>query len=264
MPQQKAKLVDFHCHLDLYPDFEDLITRCDNAGIYTLAVTTTPRAWQRNNELAARTTHVRAALGLHPQLVAKIGAEIDLFEKFLPQARYVGEVGLDASPAHYASFDQQQAVFERVLRACASQGDKVLSVHSLRSASKVLDMVDRFLPAERGTVILHWFSGSKSEARRAAALGCWFSVNAQMLRNERMVEIIRSEMPSDRIITETDGPFTKTGKEPSRPADVPEAVRLLAVALGRDQIQQQAIILNNLRRLLERGPAHTPASMDRP
>ncbi|WP_316355217.1 Qat anti-phage system TatD family nuclease QatD [Devosia sp.] len=254
MGETISKLVDFHCHLDLYPDFEKLVSECDRRGVYTLAVTTTPMAWQRNNELAGRTTHVRAALGLHPQLVAKYAGEIELFEKLLPEAKYVGEVGLDASPAYYASFEQQRAVFERVLRACAAQGGKILSVHSVRSASKVLDMVEQFLPADRGTVILHWFSGSKSEARRAAALGCWFSVNAPMLRNERMMEIIRSEMPGERIITETDGPFTKAGKEPSRPSDVGEAVRLLGVLLGREQVQQQAIVLSNLRRLLESSP----------
>jgi TatD DNase family protein len=250
------KLVDFHCHLDLYPDFETLVAQCDRDGIYTLAVTTTPRAWQRNNELAGQTTHVRAALGLHPQLVAKHEAEIALFEDLLHQARYVGEVGLDASPAHYASFDQQLSVFERVLRACAAQGGKILSVHSVRSVTKVLDMVEQYMPADRGTVILHWFSGSKSEARRAAALGCWFSVNAPMLRNERMVEIIRAEMPDDRIITETDGPFTKSGKAPSKPADVEEAVRLLGAVLGRDELQQKGVVLNNLRRLLD--ISHTP------
>jgi TatD DNase family protein len=263
MAENVPKLVDFHCHLDLYPDFEKLVSECDRAGIYTLAVTTTPLAWQRNNELASRTTHVRAALGLHPQQVARYAAEIDLFEKLLPEAQYVGEVGLDASPAHYASFDQQRAVFERVLRACAAQGGKILSVHSVRSASKVLDMVEQLLPPDRGTVILHWFSGSKSEARRAAALGCWFSVNAQMLRNDRMVEIIATEMPGDRIITETDGPFVKSGKAPARPSDVQEAVRLLGPVLGRDHLQQQEVVLRNLRRLLEKTRSPSPLAAGR-
>ena len=53
------KLVDFHCHLDLYPDFGDLVRECDQYEVYTLAVTTTPRAWMRNQELASSTKHVR-------------------------------------------------------------------------------------------------------------------------------------------------------------------------------------------------------------
>ena len=73
-------LVDFHCHLDLYPDFEALVADCDERRIHTLAVTTTPRAWVRNRDLAARTRHVRAALGLHPQLVGERWREVDLWE----------------------------------------------------------------------------------------------------------------------------------------------------------------------------------------
>lgn len=37
-----AGLVDFHCHLDLYPDFPTAVQEAENAGVFTLAVTTTP------------------------------------------------------------------------------------------------------------------------------------------------------------------------------------------------------------------------------
>ena len=72
-----AFLVDFHCHLDLYPDHAAIVEECESRGVFTLAVTTTPRAWPRNNELASATRHVRAALGLHPQLV---GERADSFQ----------------------------------------------------------------------------------------------------------------------------------------------------------------------------------------
>ena len=91
-------LVDFHCHLDLYPDHAEAVARCEREGVFTLAVTTTPKAWPRNQELAAATRHVRAALGLHPQLVAERSHEIALWKELLPRTRYVGEVGLDAGP----------------------------------------------------------------------------------------------------------------------------------------------------------------------
>lgn len=89
------RLVDFHCHLDLYPDFEALVAESDRLGIFTLAVTTTPKAWSRNNELASSTKYVRAALGLHPQLVSERWREIDIWERLVGETRYVGEVGLD-------------------------------------------------------------------------------------------------------------------------------------------------------------------------
>lgn len=67
-----AGLVDFHCHLDLYPDYPTVVRETEKSGVFTLAVATTPQAWPRNHDLAQRTKHVRAALGLHPQLVAGV------------------------------------------------------------------------------------------------------------------------------------------------------------------------------------------------
>ena len=71
-------LVDFHCHLDLYSDFHAAVAEADAAKIYTLGVTTTPRAWPRNRSVTGRTNCVRAALGLHPQLVGDHANEVTL------------------------------------------------------------------------------------------------------------------------------------------------------------------------------------------
>ena len=178
----RPRWVDFHCHLDLYPDHEQLIRECDDAAIATLAVTTTPKAWARNVEMATGARHVRVALGLHPQLVAEREAEVELFAGLLSEARYVGEIGLDAGPRFYKSFDAQKRAFERILRMCAEQGGKILTVHSVRATAQVLQHLERFLPVDRGQVVLHWFTGSAAEARRAADLGCYFSVNSEMVR----------------------------------------------------------------------------------
>src|SRR3546814_18014264 len=45
--------VDFHTHLDLYPDLARAIAACDRKRVATLAVTTTPKAFERNVELSA-------------------------------------------------------------------------------------------------------------------------------------------------------------------------------------------------------------------
>jgi len=221
------KLVDFHCHLDLYPDFPEMVRECERLGIHTLTVTTTPRAWPRNRDLTASTRYVRAALGLHPQLAAERFEELATWESYLPEARYVGEVGLDAGPRYYASFDVQKRVFERVLRACAEAGGKILTVHSVRCAPAVLDMLERFLPRGRGRVVLHWFTGSRSDCRRAVGLGCFFSVNGEMLRSSRQRALL-AELPADRLLTETDGPFISVDGRPARPKDVSVTLGVLA------------------------------------
>lgn len=219
--------VDFHCHLDLYPDLEVAIAKAEAARIYTLTVTTTPKAWPRNHQLTRGTRYVRAALGLHPQLVAERANELTLWERHLPETCYVGEVGLDAGPRFYKSLDVQKQVFRSVLERCAEAGGKILTVHSVRSASMVLDMVERHLPPDRGVVVLHWFTGSKAEARRAADLGCYFSVNAEMTHSDRGRALI-ADLPIDRLLTETDGPFTQIDGRPTEPIDARVATEAIS------------------------------------
>jgi len=243
-------LVDLHCHLDLYPDHQAAVRDAEETGVFTLAVTTTPRAWPRNHELAQRTKYVRAALGLHPQLVAERASEIELWERYLPETRYVGEVGLDAGPRFYKSLDLQQQIFQHVLRRCAEAGDKIITIHSVRAVKEVLDHVESFLPRSRGKIVLHWFTGSKAEAQRALELGCYFSINAAMLRSGRHASMT-AVIPLDRLLTETDGPFTKTDERPSRPADVGVVVEALGRLHGMTASAIAATIRANLGALLD-------------
>jgi TatD DNase family protein len=241
--------VDFHCHLDLYPDHAALIRECDQSRIATLAVTTTPKAWMRNRELTADSPYVRIGLGLHPQLVAEREQEIALLEHYLPSARYVGEIGLDAGPSFYRSFEAQERVFTRILQACTEQGDKILSIHSVRSVAKVLGHLENTRLTENCNAVLHWFTGSASEARRAVELGCYFSVNEEMLRSPKHRKLV-SLLPIGRILTETDGPFVFHEGKAVRPRDVKRAVHEIAQIHHLSDADTAVRILHNLRSLV--------------
>jgi TatD DNase family protein len=245
-----GRMVDFHCHLDLYPDHASAISQAEAAGIYTLTVTTTPKAWPRNFELTRNNRYVRAALGFHPQLVAERLNELSLWEQYLPEARYVGEVGLDAGPRFYKSLEIQKKVFRTVLERCAELGGKILTVHSVRSTTAVLDMVEEYLPREQGIVVLHWFTGSRSEARRAVELGCYFSINLDMTRSERG-QLLITDLPVNRILTETDGPFTQVGGRPSQPSDVVATVDAIAKVRNSFSEVITSNVLSNLKNLLK-------------
>jgi TatD DNase family protein len=245
--------VDLHCHLDLYPDFVTAVQDAERACVYTLAVTTTPKAWPRNREVTQGTRYVRAALGLHPQLVHERGDEISLWDKYLAETRYIGEVGIDASPRYYHSLGKQKEVFEHVLRMSAQHGNKVLSVHSVRSARIVLDLVESHLPSSKGAVVLHWFSGSLSEARRAAELGCYFSINSQMLSNERGRRLVAS-LSVDRILTETDGPFTQIKERVACPSDVGQTVQAIAELQKFPAQEIKDLIAKNFKSILAAEP----------
>lgn len=240
----RPDFVDFHTHLDLYPDLATAISTCDRRRTATLTVTTTPKAFAGNRELAESSEFVRVGLGLHPQLVAERHGEIDLFEKLLPSSRYIGEVGLDSGPRHYRSLDLQKLIFERILRLCANAGGRILSVHSVRSAKAVLDMVEKHLPKARGVVVLHWFSGTAREARRGVELGCYFSVNERMLATSNGQRILH-EIPRDYLLTETDGPFVERDGRPIGAGDVQGALKAIATAKKENLLEVQDQIVRN-------------------
>lgn len=245
----RPELVDFHCHLDLYPDLAAAIEACDDRRTATLAVTTTPRAFAHNQQLARKSTFVRVALGFHPQLVGERENELDLFRQLLPETRYVGEVGLDAGPRFYRSFEAQVRVFKTVLQLCAAAGDKVLTVHSVRASKQVLDLIETTLPPTRGKVVLHWFTGSLADVRRGLDMGCFFSVNEAMLRSPRGCRLL-AEIPDDRILTETDGPFVERDGKSIGPGDVRQVLEVVATLRGLDPKKVQAQVVKNLTLLL--------------
>ena len=245
----KAQDVDFHCHLDLYPDHAAAVRDRENQRVFTLAVTTTPRAFPRNRDLCKGLKYVRAALGLHPQLVGDRAHELSVWKEYEASTRYVGEVGLDAGRRFYPTFDRQKEIFAEILTTSAKRGDKILSVHSVRCAKVVLDAIEAKLPVGRGRVVLHWFTGSPSEARRAVEMGCFFSVNDRMFDGERSRELVRS-LPRSRILTETDGPFAERTESPTRPMGVDRTVDSLAASFHLGREEMRALVLKNLKDLV--------------
>ncbi|PZP45528.1 MAG: hydrolase TatD [Azospirillum brasilense] len=239
-------MIDFHCHLDLYPDPRSTVAAARDGGHHVLSVTTTPRAWRGTSALAQGAPRIRTALGLHPQIAHERHGELALFEGLLAETRYVGEVGLDGSPELRPHQDVQRRCFDRILRACAKEGGRVMTVHSRRAAGAVLDAFENAPGA--GIMILHWFSGSRRELDRAVRLGCWFSVGPAMVRSQRGMDLLAA-MPRDRVLTETDGPFASGGNGPLQPGEVSAAVVACQAAWGIPADETTRHMADNLRRL---------------
>jgi TatD DNase family protein len=240
-------MIDFHCHLDLYPNPVAVRDECDRRGLQVLSVTTTPSAWEGTRARALGSPHIRTALGLHPQLAHERGNELTLFDRFLPETQYVGEIGLDGAPEFRRHWKSQLVVFEHALGKCREVGGRFLSIHSRRATRPVLEYLKSF-PGS-GTPILHWFSGSFSELDRAIDLGCWFSVGPAMIAGEKGRALV-ARMPADRVLTESDGPFAQIRGASIMPWGVEGAIQALAQIWLIERGEAHEIVQGNLRRLL--------------
>lgn len=249
-------MIDFHCHLDLYPDPNKVAAEADAAGIYVLSVTTTPKAWRKTATLAKGRRYIRTALGLHPELAHERSHEVPLFESLIGETRYVGEIGLDGSPGHAGHADVQKRVFNRILGICQEHGGRILTIHSRRAVDDVLSALHRHEAAH--TAVLHWFSGTQRQLSEAVALGCWFSVGPAMFRSDKGRSLV-GLMPRDRVLTETDGPFVRNGNAPLEPGDVRTAVSELANLWSLDYDVVIGALGSNLKRLLTLSPDPTGA-----
>jgi len=242
-----SPFVDMHCHLDLYPSPREQVLRIAQRKSYVLSVTTTPKAWRGTTDLAKGVPRIKTALGLHPQLAKERKSELRLFDQLLPEARYVGEVGLDGGPDCRAFWKDQVKVFEHVLSACVAVGGRILTLHSRAAASDVLDALERH--PGYGVAVLHWFSGTQRELARAVEMGCWFSVGSAMLRSKKG-EGLAARMPRDRVLTETDGPFAAVGGSPLQPAECEGALRVLAGLWDTDEPNAREQVVSSFRELV--------------
>ncbi|HEY9685150.1 MAG TPA: Qat anti-phage system TatD family nuclease QatD [Oculatellaceae cyanobacterium] len=240
-------MIDFHAHLDLYPNPHNVVKECIARRMYVLSVTTTPSAWTGTSALIPPGTRIRTALGLHPQLAHERSAELELFDAYLDQVRYVGEIGLDGAPEFKPHRDRQTAVFQHILNACSKAGGKIMSVHSRRAAAEVIDLLRKFPGA--GTPVLHWYSGNKRDLDAAISSGCWFSIGPAMLRGVTAKSII-SKIPRNRILTETDGPFVQINGHAAMPWEAQSAVIGLQEIWGVTLEEAEGVLHENLKSLV--------------
>lgn len=240
-------MIDFHCHLDLYPNPLAVRDECVRRGLYILSVTTTPSAWKGTFALSAHTQRIWTGLGLHPQLAHERQNELALFDSFLSETRYIGEIGLDGGPEFRSNWQSQVVVFEHVLAKCRAAGGRIMSLHSRRASTAVLDYLEKF--SEAGTPVLHWFSGSFRDLERAMNLGCWFSIGPAMLASEKGRTLV-ARMPRERVLTESDGPFAQLNGKAVMPWQLEKAIGELSQIWSLSPKEVDQNIHRNLQSLL--------------
>ena len=210
-----------------------------------LAVTTSPRAFVKTSQYFRGVNNVIVALGFHPELVKQRSSEKGLFFELMRSTRFLGEIGIDGSQRAKQSLPEQIEFFDEVVHTAAAYGGKILSIHSRGAVKEVLKILEeyegKFVP------VLHWFTGSTKDVEKAIELGCWFSVNPNMCFTAAGKKVIGC-IPLDRVLPETDAPFTQINGVPYMPWDTTVISYLAKINdMGFDDMNE--LLYQNLQRM---------------
>ncbi|CAN7344096.1 TatD family hydrolase [Phenylobacterium sp. LjRoot219] len=166
----------------------------------------------------------------HPELSAQ--TLIDLAAD--PRVVGIGECGLDF---HYdlSPRDIQATVF-RAHVAAARETGLPLVVHTREADAVMAEILETEYAKGPFRILMHCYTSGAELARRAAALGAWFSVSgiATFKAAEDVRALIR-DMPAERIMVETDCPYLAPVPFRGRrcePAMLPQVLEKLAEIRG--------------------------------
>lgn len=239
------KLHDSHIHLDLYQDISKIVNEVEMNKLYTIAVTNHPKIY---DILKAKVSskYIRIGLGFHPELLEAYAKETNAFFTRLPSAKYVGEIGLDFSKKNTYSRSLQISFFTKTISLCKLYSEKIISVHSRKAEKEILNIIGN---DNSNKYIMHWYSGSYRVHKKMVENGFYFSFNHEMLSSKNGVEILL-RTPLDKVLLESDGPFTKVRKKTYTPNMIFETINLMAESLNEEKCKIEQILDQNFSRIL--------------
>lgn len=205
-------LIDSHCHLDMEANQDDIITLIDSAKkrqvdtIITIGIDLASS--QRAVELAHTFPDVYASVGIHPHS-AEDGddAVYQQLQELAASKKVVayGEIGLDYSKK-YAPVERQRSEFTRQLKL-AKELKLPIIIHDRDAHDDTLRIIKEQGPFPAGGV-MHCFSGDLAFAHQVLDQGLHISIPGIVtFKNAKDLQKVAQEIPLDRMLLETDGPF---------------------------------------------------------
>lgn len=206
-------LIDSHVNLHAPQFAEDqgeVIARARAAGV-ELMVTICDKvsSFEAVHAIAMAHDDIWCTVGTHPHEAKEnplLTADSLCDMATRPKVVGIGETGLDF---HYdlSPRDVQVAVFRAHVQAARRTG-LPLVVHTREADETMAQILEEEHAAGPFKILMHCYTSGAELARRAAALGAWFSVSgiATFKAAEDVRAVIR-DMPADRIIVETDCPY---------------------------------------------------------
>jgi TatD DNase family protein len=202
-------------------DLESVVSRAEQVGVHKVLVTGSNLKESKEAIKLVRNYPklMHATVGVHPCHALDIDHSGDP-ARYLQQikdlategkadgtVRAFGEIGLDYDRLHFAPADVQRKYFKEQLDI-ASEVGLPLFLHSRAAKDDFHSILSPYLTSgklPKGGVV-HSFTGTLDELRDLLSLGLYIGVNGCSLKNDDNLEAVK-EIPLDRLMLETDGPW---------------------------------------------------------
>ena len=257
-------LIDSHVNLHSPQFAEDqaaVIARARAAGIARM-ITICDRvaSFPAVRAIAEAHDDIWCSVGTHPHeakddpgLTAHTLIELAAYERVVG----IGETGLDfyydLSPR-----EVQARVFRAHITAARETGLPAI-VHARDADAAMAEILESEYARGPFKLLLHCYTSGPELARRAAALGAWFSVSGiATFKAAGAVRAVIADMPADRIIVETDCPYLAPVPMRGRrnePAFLPHVLAKLAEIRGWSPAEAEARTEAAFFALFDRIPA---------
>ena len=241
-------LIDSHVNLHA-PQFDEdreaVIARARAAGIALMVNISDKVSGFAAVRAVAHAPDIWCTVGTHPHEAKEnpeLSPETLIALAADPKVVGIGETGLDF---HYdlSPRDIQAQVFRAHVTAARETG-LPLVVHTREADDLMGDILEEEFARGPFRMLMHCYTSGAELARRAAALGAWFSVSGiATFKAADDVRAVVSEMPADRIIVETDCPYLAPVPHRGRrnePAFLPHVLAKLAEVRGWSLAEAEA------------------------
>lgn len=237
-------LIDTHFHLDYYRNHAQIFQEINRLQQYTICMTNSPGIFCSCKNMYSNSKYVKFALGFHPNMNELGKKEFEEFVYLFSESNYIGEVGLDFSNQLQVDKDFQKRHFSKIIEMCA-RNKKLVSIHLRKDEGSGIKILEQYKPEKS---IIHWFNGNYEELDRLISLGCYFSINENMIHNSLKGKWLL-KIPKERVLIESDGPFTKVNGKKYVPRLLFEEYENIARFL--DEPDLISIVYDNFFRILK-------------
>lgn len=236
-------LIDTHFHLDFYKNHNEVYHYFNERKIYVLCVTNRPEVFETCINMYGLSKYVKFAIGYNPKIIANVPFSIKSFERNIVKTDYIGEVGLDFKTVDLNMKKKQIEIFDYI-SIMAAKTNKLMTIHCNRAEEEIFTTIKQ---NGNRKVIIHWYTGDMKWSEKLLELGCFFSVNMNMLMNKKTLDIIK-EIPKTRLLIESDGPFSKIKGKRYMPENLGDIYSMLASTIKESDINK--LIFENFKNLL--------------